>query len=220
MYVLTSTAELNVPADLLWDVLTDVEQWPTWDPHEEASRLDGAFVSGTHLWTKPTGAPASTAVLEDVRPGVSWAAHCPLPGGILRSTTTLCPIDAGRTTITRSMEVSGPFTLLFRMWSATRSLSRVQAVCQGQSRGRCRTVRRARVAIRHGVWISLRRTDPVVARASCEPFGAARVAAARVRLNAITARTSQAALAVNTPDGRCASDEFFKSAWTCSMIAC
>jgi hypothetical protein len=38
-------------------------------------------------------------------------------------------------------------------------------------------------------------------------------------LNAMTASTSQAALAVNTPDGRCASAEFFKSAWSCSMIA-
>lgn len=31
------------------------------------------------------------------------------------------------------------------------------------------------------------------------------VVAAQVRLNAITASTSQAALAVNTPEGRCAS---------------
>jgi len=36
----------------------------------------------------------------------------------------------------------------------------------------------------------------------------------------MTARTSQAALAVNTPEGRCARAEFFRSAWTCSMIAC
>src|SRR5665647_1976777 len=49
--------------------------------------------------------------------------------------------------------------------------------------------------------------------------GPARVAAARVRLNAITARTSQAAFAVNFPDGRWARAEFFRSAWTCSMIA-
>ena len=47
-----------------------------------------------------------------------------------------------------------------------------------------------------------------------------RVAAARVRLNAITAQTSQAAFAQNFPDGRCASADTFRSAWTCSMIAC
>ena len=36
----------------------------------------------------------------------------------------------------------------------------------------------------------------------------------------MTARTSQAAFAVNFPDGRCASAELFRSAWTCSMTAC
>jgi hypothetical protein len=41
------------------------------------------------------------------------------------------------------------------------------------------------------------------------------VAAARVRLKAITASTSQAAFAVNLPEGRWASAEFFRSAWTC-----
>jgi len=71
-------------------------------------------------------------------------------------------------------------------------------------------------AIRAGTVISLRRTVAVVDFAS---FGPVRVAAARVRLNAITARTSQAAFAANTPDGRCASAEFFRSAWTCSMMA-
>ena len=57
----------------------------------------------------------------------------------------------------------------------------------------------------------------VVARASRSlPV---RVAAVRVRLNAMTARTSQAALAANFPEGRCASAELFRSAWTCSMMA-
>ena len=63
--------------------------------------------------------------------------------------------------------------------SATRSLSWVQAVCQGQFCGRCRVSRRAEAAIRHGMWISLRRTVAVVARARSEAAaGAARVAVA------------------------------------------
>ena len=65
--------------------------------------------------------------------------------------------------------------------------------------------------------MSVRRTVALVALARWSP---ARVAAARVRLNAITAHTSQAAFAVNTPEGRWARAEFFRSAWTCSMIAC
>jgi len=47
----------------------------------------------------------------------------------------------------------------------------------------------------------------------------AMVAAARVRLKAITARNSQAAFAVSTPEGRCARALFFRSALTSSMTA-
>jgi hypothetical protein len=63
----------------------------------------------------------------------------------------------------------------------------------------------------------LRRIVPV--RAFASPFPAA-VAAARVRFNAMAAKTSQAALAVKTPDGKCARALSFRSALTCSMMAC
>jgi len=82
--------------------------------------------------------------------------------------------------------------------------------------GRCRIRRRAELAMRAGTVTRVRRIVAVVARVS-RPL--AMVAAARVRLRAITARTSQAAFAVNFPDGRCASAEFLRSALTCSMIA-
>jgi len=55
----------------------------------------------------------------------------------------------------------------------------------------------------------LRRIVAVVALVITGPD---RVAAARVRLKAITASTSQAAFAVNFPDGRWARAEFFRSA--------
>jgi hypothetical protein len=65
--------------------------------------------------------------------------------------------------------------------------------------------------------MSWARMVPVVARAWKME---ARVPAARVRLNAIAAQTSQALLAQNLPDGRCASGPFFRSAMTCSTMAC
>src|SRR3954454_20713246 len=92
-----------------------------------------------------------------------------------------------------------------------------QWCCQGQPSGRWRVILRADDAVRAATLISLRRIVAVVALASWPP---ARVAAARVRLNAITARTSQAAFAANNPEGRCARAEFFRSALTCSMTAC
>src|SRR4051794_41927886 len=61
----------------------------------------------------------------------------------------------------------------------------------------------------------------IVAVAALARAGAAvRVAAARVRLKAMTAQPSQAALAVKTPEGRWARAEALRSAWTFSMIAC
>jgi len=83
------------------------------------------------------------------------------------------------------------------------------AVSQGQSRGRCSVRRRAEDAIRAGTLIRVRR---MVAVRDLARAGPVRVAAARVRLNAITARTSQAALAVNRPEGRWARAEFLRSA--------
>lgn len=66
------------------------------------------------------------------------------------------------------------------------------------------------MAIRAGTAMSVRRTVAVVARARVCVL--VRVAAARVRLNAMTAQVSHTALALNTPEGRCASAEFFRSA--------
>jgi len=63
---------------------------------------------------------------------------------------------------------------------------------------------------------SLRRMVAVVALAG--PVSAM-VAAARARLKAIPARTSQAAFAVNTPEGECASALFYRSGLTSSMTA-
>jgi len=75
-------------------------------------------------------------------------------------------------------------------------------------------MRRAEDAILAGMLTSFRR---MVAVARLVP---AIVAAARVRLNAITAQTSQAAFAANFPDGRCARALFFRSAFTSSITAC
>ena len=73
---------------------------------------------------------------------------------------------------------------------------RVHALCQGQAVGRCRVIRRAEEATLAGTAISFLRIVAVVARSRSVP---AMMAAVRVRLNAMTASTSQAALAENLP---------------------
>lgn len=73
----------------------------------------------------------------------------------------------------------------------------LQLVCQGHPIGRCRVRVRAEPAILAGTLIRVRRIVPVVALANRGPDSAA---AALVRLNAITARTSHAELAANDFD--------------------
>jgi hypothetical protein len=72
----------------------------------------------------------------------------------------------------------------------------VHAVSRRQPAGRCSVSRRADEAIRAG---ALQRMVAVVARANGEPV---MVAATRVRLNAIAARTSHAEFAANDPEGK------------------
>ena len=94
--------------------------------------------------------------------------------------------------------------------------NRFHSRSHGHRAGRCIVMRRAEDAIRAGMQIRVRRMVEVVAFARRCP---SRQAAARVRLNAMTAHTSHAAFAQNFPEGRCANAEALRSAWTCSMIA-
>lgn len=80
--------------------------------------------------------------------------------------------------------------------------------------GKSSSSRRDRRATRAGTVTSFRWIVGVVALASPP---AAITPAVRVRLNAMTANTSQAAFAVNVPDGRCARTLFFRSALTYSI---
>ena len=75
---------------------------------------------------------------------------------------------------------------------------------------------RAWFAILAATLTRVRRTVAVRARPSVLE---AILAAARVRLNAIAARTSQALFAVNFPYGACASGPSLRSANTASMMA-
>src|SRR5512144_3356660 len=114
--------------------------------------------------------------------------------------------------------VSGRFVRLFHCWSLvgpvaggaggdqaaggswTAVNSRCQDGCHGQSRGKCRVSRRAERASRAGTRISWARTVAVVALACSSDASAP---AARVRLKAMAASTSQALFTANDPDGRC-----------------
>ena len=92
----------------------------------------------------------------------------------------------------------------------------VSASAHGQLAGARSRSRRAEDTSRAGMVSSLRRSEPTVAADQSAP---AAVNVWRPRLWASTARPSQAALAVNLPDGRCASGPSLRSRMTSSTRA-
>ncbi|WP_170131440.1 SRPBCC family protein [Quadrisphaera granulorum] len=99
----------------VWAVATDVARWSEWDPHEEASRLDGEFVAGTTGWVKPKGAPAGPFTITAVRPEESWSSQAAIPFGRLVGTRRYEQIDANHVRLVERVEVHGPFAPLFRL---------------------------------------------------------------------------------------------------------
>jgi hypothetical protein len=114
-------AEMTINADLaaVWQLVTDVPNWPAWDPHEEGARLDGDFVVGTTGWSKPHGGPATEWTITDVVDKRKWSSECPLPGGKLTGDNLFEPVDGG-VRCTKIVHVRGPLVPLFRFYFGKR----------------------------------------------------------------------------------------------------
>lgn len=116
------SAQTTIRGDLadIWRLVTDVRDWPSWDPHEEAARLDGEFVAGAIGWSKPRGGPATEWVITEVVEGRRWASECALPGGKLTGTNEFTDLGDGTVRCAKTVEVYGPLVPLFRLWFGRR----------------------------------------------------------------------------------------------------
>jgi len=70
-----SAREIEVPAgaDVVWDVLTDFEQWPSWNPEIKTMSIDGPVAEGTEFRWK-AGPGTITSRIERVEPPrlIAW----------------------------------------------------------------------------------------------------------------------------------------------------
>lgn len=64
---------IEAPATVLWDLLTDLEQWPAWGPSLRSAVLDGRFEAGATGRLQPVVGPTLPFEITDVRPGAGWA---------------------------------------------------------------------------------------------------------------------------------------------------
>jgi len=97
----------------VWAIVTDVDNWPAWDPHEQEARLDGPFVAGTTGWSKPKGGPATTWTLTEVIAQRRWGSECALPGGKMAGDNVFESLGDGRIRCARTIRITGPLVPLF-----------------------------------------------------------------------------------------------------------
>lgn len=102
--------------EALWAVVTDVANWPKWNPHEEEARLDGSFVTGAKGWSKPKGGPAANWTITKVIDKQCWASESPLPGGKIAGENTYQSLGKDRLRCTRTISVSGPLVPIFWLY--------------------------------------------------------------------------------------------------------
>ncbi|HEV3360147.1 MAG TPA: SRPBCC family protein [Pseudonocardiaceae bacterium] len=120
MYRISAQTTIRANAADVWRIVTDVNNWPSWDPHEEAARLDGEFVEGATGWSKPHGGPGTQWTITEVIEGRRWASECPLPGGKLAGGNEFTDLGDGRVRCAKTVEVYGPLVPLFRIWFGRR----------------------------------------------------------------------------------------------------
>lgn len=63
--VATSEAQVSAARDLVWDVLTAIEQWPRWNPDVKSVSMDGRLSEGTEFRWK-AGPAKITSTLQHV----------------------------------------------------------------------------------------------------------------------------------------------------------
>ena len=123
IHALLETRVVNITADtiirgdidIVWAIVIDVANWPKWDPHELAARLDGPFAAGTKGWSKPRGAPPATWTITRVVHKREWASESPLPGGKLSGESKYEPLVGGRIRCARTVTVTGLLVPLFHL---------------------------------------------------------------------------------------------------------
>jgi uncharacterized protein YndB with AHSA1/START domain len=70
-----SSAEIEVAADpeLVWDVLTAIEDWPAWNPDVTSASLDGELTEGSHFRWKGGQATITSTLQRVERPRlIAW----------------------------------------------------------------------------------------------------------------------------------------------------
>jgi hypothetical protein len=120
VYSFECEATFDADPAAVWKVWTDVPGWPEWDLTKEIARLDGPFVVGVSGWAKQRGNLGGTFTITEVEPVRRWVSECPIPLGKVIFAHLIEPVGRDHVRVTKSIEVLGGFSPLFRLIFAAR----------------------------------------------------------------------------------------------------
>ena len=70
----------DVDVDAVWQMWSDIDNWPKWNPGIEYCQLNGPFTKGSFLDLKPKGAPLAQLELIEVENGKKFTDCSRFPG--------------------------------------------------------------------------------------------------------------------------------------------
>jgi uncharacterized membrane protein len=108
------TVTIDAPTRLVWDVFSDVEQWPQWTPTvTRLIGLDGPNIAvGKRFEIKQPRMPKLVWEVTEVNPGVSWTWAQRSPGGSAIARHDVVAESECRTLVRQEIDQRGPFGVL------------------------------------------------------------------------------------------------------------
>ncbi len=101
----TGTADAD--AEAVWQLLSDVDGWGTWNDGIETIALDGPVAVGATFRMKPPGEDVLTSTIAELDPNRLLTDETEMGDLVIRVVHRLEPLSSGGTSITYRVEVTG-----------------------------------------------------------------------------------------------------------------
>jgi len=103
------SVEIDAPAELAWEVFSDVERWPEWTASVTSLvALDGPrLAAGKRFAIKQPRMSKLVWKVTEVDPGGSWTWEQRSPGAVAYARHNVLPLPGGRTLVRQQIDQRG-----------------------------------------------------------------------------------------------------------------
>ncbi len=102
----------NIKKETIWQLWTDVNNWPTWQEDLDYCKLEGAFSVGNHFMLKPKGVKAFKIELTEIEDERKFTDCTTFFGAKMYDTNELEETKEGLR-LTSTLKVTGPLRFLW-----------------------------------------------------------------------------------------------------------